>query len=362
MTKKTGYSAWLPMASLPLLLLASSIFLFGTTNPSNAQSIHLPPAKLPPLKTCKQEKDFCNLLTIIPSRDPAKRVLNARWEVRVFMDKIWFLGEEGQITSFDLLENTLHDLVLELRDAFPEADILTQYPEYSGRYLRQLGPEPIGVKKGIKGDLGGAQIHATIGAIFGLSEVDEVTGDSQLLSNGGLQLDFVGQYPFSNRIFGRARMTFTTNEPQTVGNIVDSTQVGAETPGSGSTPQSANRTLLNQDAQDGDIESLISNTERFSMGVMLEWFILNESRQKMGLLLEYEIAWNALSDVPIPTFRRNGRQFSIFDIYPAERIGEVRQNLNRIEPISTFLGGATFHFPSSNNTSIHILANVGWTE
>lgn len=349
-----------PASTVTLLFfLLGFLFLVGPT-PSYAQSIHLAPAELPPLKTCK--KDFCDLLEVIPGS--SNEGLTEDTIIRVFWDKLWFIKKDGHITSFDLANRTIREVVLELRDAFEDATFITHYPEYDGRYLKNIGPIALGDTLAIQGDLGGVQVHATVGAIFGLSEVDELTGDSRLLSNGGVQLDFIGQYPFTKSFLGRARITFTSNEPQAIGNAVDSSSVAPSQISEARVGITANNfPLAINDDEPADIQTLISNTERFSIGMVLDWyFIKNDSEKRIGATLEYEIAWNALSDVPIPTFRKDGKQYNIFDIYPAERIGEVRQNLNKVEPISTIFAGASFHFPSSNNTSVHILVNGGWTE
>ncbi len=342
------------ICSWTLLLL---IVNCGTHLSAFAQSVHLAPIALPALKICdEKQQTFCELLTFIAAPDTSNHILKPGSRIRVFNGKLWVFGEQGGIRAFTLTGRSIHDIIRELYEAFPGATFISNYPEYDGRYLKHAGPDTLAVGSDslhgapymIPGDLGGSQIHATVGAVFGLSEVEATTTNSRLLSNGGLQLDIVGQVPFSASFYGRARMTFTSNEPQAVGNIT-SEDTSPDIPTSPT-------------ALESDVSSIITNAERFSMGLLFEWYPMNSSHRRLGFNLEYEIAWNALDDIPLPTFLIAGEERSLFDIYPAERIGDVREDLNQIKPISTLIAGGTFHFPSSNNTSVHLLMNFGITE
>ena len=343
--------------SLLVLLLVTNC---GFPLSASAQSVHLAPIALPALKICDEAtQEFCELLTIIAAPDTSNHILKPGSRIRVFNGKLWVFGERGGIRAFTLTGRSIHDIIRELYEAFPGASFISNYPEYDGRYLKHTGPDTLKVGPDgvygepymLQGDLGGSQIHATVGAVFGLSEVEATTTNSRLLSNGGLQLDIVGQVPFSPAFYGRARMTFTSNEPQAVGNIT-SEDTAPDIPTSPTTPA----------ALESDVSSIITNAERFSMGLLFEWYPMNTSHRRLGFNLEYEIAWNALDDIPLPTFLIAGEERSLFDIYPAERIGDVREDLNQIKPISTLIAGGTFHFPSSNNTSVHLLMNFGVTE
>lgn len=294
-----------------------------------AQSAHLAPAIIDPVMEGK------TLLYLEPAKS-GDHVFVSGSKVRIFGGRLWIIGPQGRTAEMELSGTPIGQIASQLRGDFEGCRVWTEYPEYDGRYLDQMGPKAAkwGSPVPVEASSGGSAISARIAGLYSMS------GESDgLLSNAGAQLDIVGQQALSFDVMCRLRLALAANNPQAVRQASDS--AGAQTP---------------------DLETIVASAERVALIGTLDYWITNDSRTKVGISAEYEVAWTDWDEFEYPYAEVGGVRAPISELYPDDRVDAIGDELDQVRPASTILAGGIVRFPETRGLSIHAIASIGWTE
>jgi hypothetical protein len=106
---------------------------------------------------------------------------------------------------------------------------------------------------------------------------------------------------------------------------------------------------------------VIESTQRMSAGMTVNWYPVIDTRYRIGFNAEAEFSARRQEPFVLPMATVGGATLPLDSLYGAERLEQVRSELDAWRPNGSFLAGANLEFPDLGGHPTYALAQVGVT-